>query len=74
MDEPTEDDTTAVLLPNAPLDLQARIGKLVVEAFEKKEEANKIEKDAIRLHIEVRQSLGEPIPIEVAIERVEVNA
>jgi predicted RNase H-like HicB family nuclease len=31
-------------------------------------------KDAIKLHIEVRQSLGEPIPIEIAIDRVETNA
>jgi len=30
-------------------------------------------KDAIRLHIEARQSLGEPIPIEIAIDRVEIN-
>jgi predicted RNase H-like HicB family nuclease len=30
-------------------------------------------KDAIKLHIEVRQSLGEPIPIEIAIDRVEIN-
>jgi predicted RNase H-like HicB family nuclease len=31
-------------------------------------------KDAIKLHIEARQSLGEPIPIEIAIDRVETNA
>ena len=31
-------------------------------------------KDAIKLHIEARQSLGEPIPIEVALDRVEVSA
>jgi predicted RNase H-like HicB family nuclease len=31
-------------------------------------------KDAIRLHIQARQSLGEPIPIEIAIDRVEINA
>lgn len=31
-------------------------------------------KDAIKLHIEARQSLGEPIPIEVALDRVEINA
>jgi len=30
-------------------------------------------KDAIKLHIEARQSSGESIPIEVAIDRVEVN-
>ncbi len=30
-------------------------------------------KDAIRLHIEARQAVGEPIPIEVALDEVEVN-
>jgi predicted RNase H-like HicB family nuclease len=30
-------------------------------------------KDAIKLHIEARRSLGEPIPVEVAVDRVEVN-
>jgi predicted RNase H-like HicB family nuclease len=30
-------------------------------------------KDAIRLHIEARQSLGEPIPVEVAIDKVEIS-
>ena len=31
-------------------------------------------KDAIKLHIEARQALGEPIPIEVAIDEVRVVA
>ncbi|MCJ7584853.1 MAG: type II toxin-antitoxin system HicB family antitoxin [Anaerolineales bacterium] len=31
-------------------------------------------KDAIQLHIEARQALGEPIPIEIAVERIEVHA
>jgi len=31
-------------------------------------------KDAIRLHIEARQELGEPIPLEIAVERIEVHA
>jgi len=31
-------------------------------------------KDAIKLHIEARRSLGEPIPIEVAIDEVQVVA
>lgn len=30
-------------------------------------------KDAIHLHIEARKSLGEPIPIEVLIDEVEVG-
>jgi len=31
-------------------------------------------KDAIHLHIEARKSLGEPIPIEVLLDEVEVSA
>jgi predicted RNase H-like HicB family nuclease len=31
-------------------------------------------KDAIRLHIEARRALGEPIPIEFAIDEVRVVA
>jgi predicted RNase H-like HicB family nuclease len=31
-------------------------------------------KDAIRLHIEARRDLGEPVPIEVAIDEVQVVA
>jgi len=38
------------------------------------EEALENIKDAIRLHIEARQSLGESIPIEVAIDEVRVVA
>jgi len=30
-------------------------------------------KDAIRLHIEARKAIGEPIPIEVRVDEVEVN-
>ncbi|MBI2851170.1 MAG: type II toxin-antitoxin system HicB family antitoxin [Chloroflexi bacterium] len=31
-------------------------------------------KDAIKLHIEARRALGEPIPVEVAIDEVHVGA
>jgi len=31
-------------------------------------------KDAIHLHIEARRDIGEPVPIEVAIEKVEISA
>ncbi|PJB49255.1 MAG: type II toxin-antitoxin system HicB family antitoxin [Chloroflexi bacterium CG_4_9_14_3_um_filter_45_9] len=31
-------------------------------------------RDAIKLHIEARQALGEPIPIEVAVDEVQVVA
>ncbi|MCF6158708.1 MAG: type II toxin-antitoxin system HicB family antitoxin [wastewater metagenome] len=36
------------------------------------EEAIENIKDAIKLHIEARKSLGEPIPIEVLLDEVEV--
>ena len=31
-------------------------------------------KDAIHLHIEARCEVGEPVPIEVAIDKVEISA
>jgi len=31
-------------------------------------------KDAIRLHIEARQAMGEPVPIEVAVDEVRIVA
>ena len=31
-------------------------------------------KDAVRLHLEARKELGEPVPIEVAIEEIQVSA
>lgn len=48
VDELTEEDTRAVWIPNAPLEVQAEIGERVVQAFDKKEEANLIEENAIR--------------------------
>ncbi|HTW93041.1 MAG TPA: hypothetical protein VMH22_15225 [bacterium] len=47
VDELTADDTAAIWLPDAPPDVQERIGKPVVEAFEKKEQANAFEDQAI---------------------------
>jgi type I restriction enzyme S subunit len=47
VDELTAEDTAAIWLPDAPLEVQRRIGTLVVQAFEKKEEANAIEDRAI---------------------------
>ena len=38
------------------------------------EEALENVKDAIRLHLETRKELGEPVPIEVAIEEVQISA
>ena len=38
------------------------------------EEAMENIKDAIRLHIEARRALGEPIPVEFAIDEVRVVA
>ena len=37
------------------------------------EEALENIKDAIKLHIEARQALGEPIPVEVAVDEVEIE-
>lgn len=48
VDELTEEDTRAVWIPNAPLEIQAEIGERVVQAFEKKDEANVIEESTIR--------------------------
>ena len=36
------------------------------------EEALENIKDAIKLHIEARRTLGEPVPIEVAVDEVQV--
>ena len=38
------------------------------------EEALENVKEAIRLHLEARKELGEPVPIEVAIDQVQVSA
>jgi type I restriction enzyme S subunit len=48
VDELTEEDTASVFVPDAPMPVQERIGALVTEAFEKKEEANKVEEAAVR--------------------------
>ena len=37
------------------------------------EEALENIKDAIKLHIEARRDLGEPVPVEIALEEVEVG-
>lgn len=47
VDELTEDDTSAVWIPNPPLEIQQEIGERVVQAFEKKDEASAIEEAAI---------------------------
>jgi predicted RNase H-like HicB family nuclease len=38
------------------------------------EEAVNNLKDAIHLHIEGRRQVGEPVPIEVAVDKVEISA
>jgi predicted RNase H-like HicB family nuclease len=38
------------------------------------EEAIENLRDAIKLHIEARQSLGETVPSDVALDRVEIHA
>jgi type I restriction enzyme S subunit len=47
VDHLEEEHIAAVWLPNAPLEVQRCIGTLVMQAFEKKEEANAIENRAI---------------------------
>lgn len=47
VDHLEEEHLAAVLLPDAPQEIQERIGRLVVRAFELKEEANEVEAEAI---------------------------
>ncbi len=47
VDELTEEDTRAVWIPNASQEIQREIGDLVMQAFEKKDEASAIEEAAI---------------------------
>lgn len=47
VDELTHRDIEAVLLPDAPWDIQERIGALVTKAFALKEEANRLEARAV---------------------------
>lgn len=49
VDELTEEDTAAVWLPDVPPNVHEKIGKLVVSAFEKREEANQIEDGAVKV-------------------------
>jgi type I restriction enzyme S subunit len=55
VDELTEEDTRAVWIPNAPLEIQAQIGERVVKAFELKDEASTVEERAIRKVEEILQ-------------------
>jgi type I restriction enzyme S subunit len=48
VDELTAEDMKAILIPDAPEDVQNNIGNLVVQAYEKRDEANAIEESAIR--------------------------
>ena len=48
VDELTDEDARAIWIPNAQPEIQAEIGKRVVQAFEKKDEASFIEESAIR--------------------------
>lgn len=48
VDEITSDDTGKVWIPNAPIAIQEKIGRLVIEAFEKKDEASVIEQTVIQ--------------------------
>ncbi|MBZ0283494.1 MAG: restriction endonuclease subunit S [Anaerolineae bacterium] len=48
VDELTEYDTKQMLIPNAPIELQLKIGKRVVEAFEMRDKATILEAQAIQ--------------------------
>jgi type I restriction enzyme, S subunit len=48
VDELTAEDAETVWLPDAPKDIQAKIGELVVSAYEKRDEANILEEVAIQ--------------------------
>lgn len=48
VDELTPEDTSSLWIPNAPMDVQSAIGDLVIEAFEKKDEASNIENETIQ--------------------------
>lgn len=62
VDELTEEDTATVWLPDVPLDVQRSIGTLIVEAFEKKEEANTVEQEAItRLEQKLNRDLRQRV-------------
>lgn len=49
VDEIAENDLYAILIPLPPWEIQERIGKLVVEAYELRELANKIENETVKL-------------------------
>ena len=48
VDELTAEDTREICIPNAPKDIQAAIGERVVRAYEMRDEATEIERQAIR--------------------------
>ncbi len=55
VDELTEEDTRAVWIPNAPLEIQREIGERVVKAFKLKDKASVVEECAIRKVEEILQ-------------------
>jgi type I restriction enzyme S subunit len=48
VDEITAEDTGKIWIPDVPMDIQTKIGNIVVTAFEKKDEANATEEAAIK--------------------------
>lgn len=59
VDELTEEDTESVWISKAPMEIQNDIGNLVVNAFEKKDEASVIEEATIRRLEEALQTVAE---------------
>lgn len=53
VDEITSEDTGQIWVPNVPLPIQVKIGELVIEAYEKKDQANLLEDQTIT-HLEKR--------------------
>jgi len=64
VDELTEQDTRAVWIPNAPLEIQAEIGERVVKAFELKDKASVVEERAICKVEQILQSGGQTICVQ----------
>ncbi|MCJ7635245.1 restriction endonuclease subunit S, partial [Candidatus Bathyarchaeota archaeon] len=72
VDELAEDGMRDVLIPHPPIDVQERIGNLVIEAYELRELANQIENETV---ITLEKMLEEHRKVEVNEEYLkEINS
>lgn len=72
VDELAEDDMRDVLIPHPPMDVQERIGNLVIEAYELRELANQIENETV---LTLESMLEEHRKVEVNEEYLkEINS